>query len=373
MPRRWNFIFVFICTAFLLIGISADRLCAQQIDCRPDLSEVPDLFRKDTLTLCFLGDIMMHSMQISTAGKGDDTYDFHSYFSKMEDKIRDADIAVANMEFTLGGKPYSGYPNFSAPDSYADYLARCGFDVFLAANNHILDKGSEGAARTAAIYRKLEQEHGIRFTGIAENEDALVESYPLRIRRKGIALSLVNFTYGTNLGRTSHWPKTNYMSDREAILNALKDSEDADFTIVLPHWGEEYVLTHSRKQEETAAWLSENGADIIIGAHPHVVQDTATVRGIPVIYSLGNAVSNMSAENTQLELMATLKIIRHGNGDLEMCTPELTWLWCSRPGGYTNDYCVIPVEEFLGTRESWIGKWEYDKMVSTYRNARKNR
>ena len=373
MSRHWNFIFAALCTAFLLAGISVGNLRAQQIDCRPDLSKVPDLFRQDTLTICFLGDIMMHSLQISTARKGEETYDFRSYFKEIEDLIKGADIAVANMEFALGGKPYSGYPCFSAPDSYADYLAECGFDVFLAANNHILDKGSAGAARTIEIYRELEREYGIRFTGIAESEEALAENNPLRIRRKGVGLSMVNFTYGTNLGRTEHWPKTNYMADREAILKALEKSENADFTIVLPHWGTEYSLTHSKRQEETATWLAENGADIIIGAHPHVVQDTATVSGIPVIYSLGNAVSNMSAENTQLELMATLRIIRHGNGDLEMETPELTWLWCSRPGGYTNDYCVIPVEEFIGTRESWTGGWEYDKMMATYEKTRNNR
>ena len=363
MPRHWNFIFAALCSAFLLIGISAGKAYAQQIDCRPDLGNVPDLFRQDTLTICFLGDIMMHTLQIGTAQKGGETYDFSSYFKAIEDRIKDADIAVANMEFTLGGKPYTGYPSFSAPDSYADYLIECGFDVFLAANNHILDKGSAGAARTIEIYRRLEKEHGIRFTGIAESGDALAENHPLRIRRKGIGLSLVNFTYGTNLGGTSYWPKTNYMADREGILKALQKSEDADFTIVLPHWGEEYSTTHSRKQEDTAEWLAENGADLIVGAHPHVVQDTSTVRGIPVIYSLGNAVSNMSAANTQLELMATVRIIRHGNGDMEMETPELTWLWCSRPGGYTDDYCVLPVEEFIGTRESWTGRWEYDKMV----------
>lgn len=346
---------------------------AQQINCKPDLDHVPDLFRQDTLTICFLGDIMMHSMQISSAETGDDTYDFRSYFREIEDKIKAADIAVANMEFALGGKPYSGYPSFSAPDSYADYLTDCGFDVFLAANNHILDKGSAGAARTIEIYRELENEYGIRFTGIAESEEALAGNYPLRMRRKGIELALVNFTYGTNLGGTSQWPKTNYMADKEAIQNALYKSEDADFTIVLPHWGTEYALTHSKKQEDTATWLVENGADIIIGAHPHVVQDTSSVRGIPVIYSLGNAVSNMSAANTQLELMATVRIIRHGNGDLEMDTPELTWLWCSRPGGYADGYCVIPVEDFIGTRESWTGKWEYDKMVSTYEKVRNNR
>ena len=314
---------------------------------------------------------MMHAQQIENAHRGGQKYDFSSYFCHIEEDIKGADIAVANMEFTLAGEPYTGYPCFSAPDCYAEYLADCGFDVFTAANNHILDKGSEGAERTVGIYRKIEEEKGIVFTGIAENEEARAENYPLFIRRKGITLALVNITYGTNLGYTLHWPKTNYLNNRTEVLQAMQKAEDADLTIVLPHWGEEYQLRHSAKQEEAAVWFVENGADLIVGAHPHVVQDTATVKGSPVIYSLGNAVSNMSATDTQIELMATIRIVHHGNGDIEVLRPELTWLWCSRPGGYNNSYTVLPVEEFIGSRDMWKGAWEYDKMMATYERIRK--
>lgn len=310
---------------------------------------------------------MMHTAQIADAGSRGDGYDFSSYFSLIGDRIAEADIAVANMEFTLAGEPYTGYPEFSAPDSFADYLADCGFDIFLAANNHIFDKGSEGTARTLEIYRRLGQSHGIRVAGIAESEEERQANNPLLIRRKGVGLAFVNFTYGTNLGAQKHWPKTNYMNETQLLSDALRRAEEeADITIVLPHWGPEYQLTHSQKQEETARRLTEEGADLIIGAHPHVVQDTSTINGVTVAYSLGNAVSNMSAANTQLELMAVQKIVRKNNGDLEMLPLELIWLWCSRPGGFGPSYTVIPVEDYLGRREEWTGKWDYDKMVSTY-------
>ena len=186
-----------------------------------------------------------------------------------------------------------------------------------------------------------------------------------------MTLALVNITYGTNLGYTLHWPKTNYMNNRTEVLQAMRKAEEADLTIVLPHWGEEYQLSHSARQEETAEWLVENGAHLIVGAHPHVVQDTATIKGVPVIYSLGNAISNMSAADTQIELMATIRIVHHGNGDIEMLRPELTWLWCSRPGGYSDSYTVLPVERFIGSRDMWKGGWEYDKMMATYERIRK--
>ena len=86
-----------------------------------EFSTVNPIFRNDTITICFLGDVMMHTKQIETARQGESGYDFSTYFMLIEDKIRNADLAVANMEFPLGGEPYSGYPVFSAPDPLAEY------------------------------------------------------------------------------------------------------------------------------------------------------------------------------------------------------------------------------------------------------------
>lgn len=371
LPGHRNLISLFLIAAFFIHGTCGSEVCAQKLQIREEISKVPPLFRRDTLAICFMGDVMMHTRQLETAFRERHEYDFRSYFRLIEDRIKNADLAVANMEFTLGGEPYSGYPCFSAPDSYADYLADTGFDVFLAANNHILDTGSEGAARTADIYRTLEKEYGIRFTGLAGDEEEREGNYPLILRRKGMSVAFLNFTYGTNLGATAHWPKTNYLGKGKEVERAFEESGKADMTIALPHWGEEYILTHSESQEKTAEWLVELGADLIVGAHPHVVQDTASIKGVPVIYSLGNAVSNMSAKDTQLELMATVRIVRQENGDISMLPVELTWLWCSRPGGFCDDYTIIPVEEYIGSRDKWAGGWEYDKMVATYERIRK--
>jgi len=330
----------------------------------------PPLFKPDTLTICVLGDMMMHTAQINEAYKGDDRYDFSSYFHLIKDRISSADISVANMEFTLSGEPYSGYPAFSAPDDFGKYLADCGLDIFLTANNHILDKGSQGAMRTLSQYRKLSETHGIYYCGTAESQEDRKQNNPLMIVRKGIRIALINFTYGTNLGSDMHWPKVNYMNDRTMIENALLESEAADFTLVLPHWGTEYCLVHSEQQQQTASWLIEKGADMIIGSHPHVVQDCDTLSSVQVIYSLGNAVSNMSAENTQVGLMATVRIAREDNGNITMLPTELTYLWCSRPGGYNNSYTVLPIKEFIGKRHLWTGAWDYDKMIRTYKTVK---
>jgi len=342
------------------------------------LFNVPPVFSEDTVTIRILGDVMMHEKQIRHAYEAG-TYDFSSYFSLIADDIREADISIANMEFTLAGEPYSGYPCFAAPDSFADYLAGCGFDVFLTANNHIFDKGTAGAERTLKIYRELNRKNGIMFIGVASDESEYENVTPLMIRRKGIRFAFINATYGTNLGLQSHWPQTNYLSARTRLEAAFSkaEEEDADLILALPHWGTEYVLRHAPGQEKEAEWMAENGADMIIGAHPHVIQDFQVIeldRGcgkerIPVAYSLGNAVSNMSAANTQMGLMATIRIVRENDGDLHILPMEFTYLWCSRPGGYDDGYTVIPVAEFIGRMDEWKGAWDYEKMVSTYRHV----
>lgn len=337
------------------------------------LKDIKPLFSQDTLTIRFFGDIMMHSAQITNARNTDATYDFSSYFHLLEEKIREADVAVANMEFTLAGEPYTGYPCFSAPDTLATYLAECGFDIFLAANNHIFDKGAKGAERTIEIYRRLQKDKGIKFTGLAANKEELEGNNPLIVRIKGITLALINLTYGTNQSAGAEWPKTNYIGEKEKTAEAFLAAREkgADYIIALPHWGTEYKLRHSKAQEETAHWLAGHGADLIIGAHPHVVQDTGTIGNIPVAYSLGNAVSNMSATDTQLELMATIRIIHHCNGDLTLLPMELEYLWCSRPGGFNGRYTVIPVTEYIGKAQLWENRYDYDKMISTYERVRK--
>ncbi len=340
---------------------------------KESLYTIKPIFKPDTLTIRILGDMMMHEKQISHALTPEGEYDFSSYFTFIADAVREADIAIANMEFTLAGEPYSGYPCFSAPDSYARHLAESGFDIFLAANNHIFDKGTEGAERTIRIYRKLHDEYGIRFTGIAGDMEELTENNPLMIREKGMKLAILNFTYGTNLGLDSAWPKTNYIGERAktAAAFSIAAEKEADLIMAFPHWGTEYALQHSERQEEEARMIVEKGAGLIIGSHPHVVQDTVAMKEVPVLYSLGNAVSNMSAANTQLGLMATVRAVREGNGDIRLLPLEIKFLWCSRPGGYNDSYTILPVTDFMGRQDEWKNVADYNKMVATYKRVKK--
>ena len=357
-----TFIAVFFLCALISLEASA------QFIYRPEKAR--PLYSRDTVKICIMGDMMMHASQIAKAQTPDGGYNFSPYFMHIEDRIASADIAIANLEFTHAGKPYTGYPAFSAPEQFSRYLAQCGFDVFLCANNHIFDRGSKGAERTLETYRRLHDGYGVEYCGIAADEDDMSRRNPLFITAKGIRCALINITYGTNTGADSLWPDVNYMGEKEDIKAALDSASEADIAIVLPHWGTEYELNHSPEQEHMAGWLVGNGADLIVGAHPHVVQDCGTIDNVQVIYSLGNAVSNMSAKDTQLELMAVIKIARHTDGDVTILPAEFVWLWCSRPGGYCDSYTVLPVEEFISRKDEWKGMWDYDKMMTTYRRVK---
>ena len=336
----------------------------------------------DTVSIVFLGDMMMHSGQIANARTAEDTYDFSACFSRVERLIKQADIAVANMEFTLAGRPYTGYPCFSAPDSYVEAIAESGVDIFLTANNHILDKGRKGVERTLAVYSKMEEEGRVRHTGtsVSAVDDSL--RFPLRIVSKGIRIALINFTYGTNCRIREDFPKV-HRADTGEIAAAIRKARQtgADFIIALPHWGYEYVLRHSVSQGKLARWLAEQGCDAVIGAHPHVLQDTETLiianesgigaRQVPVIYSLGNFISNMSAPNTQVGMLVTLRLTKNRFGEKNMLAPRLTLTWCSRPGHLSGGYTTIPIKEYIGRRDLWRNHWDYDKMIASYERVKK--
>ena len=320
----------------------------------------------DTVSVIIIGDVMMHAKQLER--------DHHPFLERIAPALRAADFAVANLEFPLGGEPYAGYPVFSTPDYYAWYAGDdCGIDVFLTGNNHVLDRGSRGRQRTLEVYGQIRDSLGVLQTGAARNPEELDDTYPLLLFKHGIRIALVNFTYGTNSGRDSTWPRINYMR-KEEISAAIRRARDrgADFVIALPHWGTEYHLQHDASQQGWAEWLVSEGVDAIVGSHPHVVQDTTHIQGVPVIYSLGNAISNMSIINSRLGLAATLRFVHDPvSGKYGMLEPELRFLWCTLPERLLPDsYASLFVKEWANRRDDWLTPEDFDEMISTWQRVK---
>lgn len=248
-----------------------------------------------TITLVFAGDMMSHMPMVKAAyNPQTKRHDYEHWFQFLRDTIQSADAAIANLETPLGGEPYSGYPMFSAPDSFAEDLKKVGFDVLVTANNHTVDKGRKGLERTLTVLDSLKIKH----TGSFRNEQEREASTPLILQMKGVKIAILSYTYGTN-GISVPKPNVVNLIDHarmeQDIIKARKDS--ADLVIPVIHWGVEYQTYEHPSQVKTAEFLASKGVDAIIGMHPHVVQPNKYIKtkndSIPVAYSLGNVVANM--------------------------------------------------------------------------------
>ena len=154
-------------------------------------------YAQDTtrISILFGGDVMGHDSQIASALEvKSKRYDYSSCFRFVTPIIEAPDLAIANLEVTLAGPPYMGYPQFSSPDALAKQLQASGFDALVTANNHCIDRGKKGLERTIAQLDSL----GMPHTGTFIDSAARANQTPLMIRKNGFYLALLNYTYGTN-------------------------------------------------------------------------------------------------------------------------------------------------------------------------------
>ena len=259
---------------------------------------------------------MQHKAQLDAALQPDGTYNYSGCFTQVTPEIEAADIAICNFETTLGGAPYSGYPQFSSPDAYAQAVRDAGFDIFLTANNHCMDTRTRGLVRTLDVLDSL----GIKHLGTYRNQAERDSLYPYILEHGGMRIALLNYTYDTNGIPVAkpcivNYIDTTIMKQDLARARQLK----ADCIIACMHWGTEYMLQPDSQQKKLEDWLYTHGVDHIIGSHPHVVQP---VRTLPdfwgrasrhlTVWSLGNYISNMSAPNTNQGLAVTLRLLKIG-------------------------------------------------------------
>lgn len=263
-----------------------------------------------TASLYFAGDAMQHIAQIESALQTDGTYSYKECFTYVKEQVSEANLAICNLEVTLGGKPYRGYPQFSAPDEFAAALKDAGFDILLTANNHCLDRRNKGLIRTLDVLDSL----GIAHVGTYRDSAERDSLYPYLTTVNNITFAILNYTYGTN-GIPANPPCIVNLIDTAQILIDINKAraKKADVIIACMHWGDEYVLKQNKTQEQLTDWLIENGVDHIIGNHPHVIQPTELRKDKYngghhfIAYSLGNYISNMSARNTDIGMSATLR------------------------------------------------------------------
>ena len=257
--------------------------------------------KEDELDLVMAGDVLLHLRLAYWSENGKGGYDFNPIFKLIKPIIKKADLAIVNQETILGGKELgvSGYPTFNGPYELGDAIANAGFDVVLQSNNHSLDRGKQGIYNCLNFWKKYPK---IKTVGINTSE---AQKKKLCIYKKnGIKVAILNYTYGTNgIPLPKGMPyAVNYLVKDEVINDIKRAEKEADFTIVCPHWGTEYYRGITDYQKTWSKIFVENGVDLVLGAHPHVIEpikyvtDKKTGHKMLVYYSLGNFVNSTMSD-----------------------------------------------------------------------------
>lgn len=333
----------------------------------PEDSPEPTDPPSSEITLVMVGDILLHTPVAESGQLEDGSYDFSAVFAEMKEEIAEADLALVNQEVIIGGTELgiSGYPAFNAPYELGDALADTGFDVVLHATNHALDKGKAGILNCLSFWQ--ENYSDIAILGIHDREAAQQEIYIYE--QDGLRIAILNYTYGTNgIALPADMPYAVDLLEKDRVIEDLqKARESADFVIVCPHWGTEYTLSATKEQENWAMLFAENGADLVLGTHPHVIEpiEWVTAEGgsetesgeasrdagrALVYYSLGNFVNWTSGTgdgvaNRMVGGMARVTIGRDDTGEVVIRAFDVEPLVCHVEQGF-GGVTVYPLENY---------------------------
>lgn len=288
----------------------------------PEPTEPP--FEEYDISLMALGDNLMHMGIVNTGKLPDGTYDYSFLFQNITDFLDAADLRVINQETILGGNElgFSGYPRFNSPTEVGDAIAAAGFNIVLHATNHAADQGVKGIRNCVAYWNETHPD--ILMTGIYDRENVPAEDIPL-LTVGDVTFAILNYTYGPNaetipsdlrdhLNMLCAYNEKNGLIDfttlNPKVLEDIRQADElADIVIVFPHWGTEYQSKPSSYQRKFAEEMTQAGADLIIGTHPHVPQPVEEIVSENAntslcYYSLGNYVSTQKQTLSMLEGMA---------------------------------------------------------------------
>jgi len=319
------------------------------------------------LSLLFIGDIMGHGPQIVSAyDKATDSYNYDNCFKYIKDEMSDADYTIANLEITLAGPPYTGYPQFSSPDELAVGCKNAGIDILVTSNNHSCDRGGAGIIRTVWVLDSL----NIMHTGTFKDSVNRQENHPLIIDQDCFRIAVLNYTYGTN-GIPYPKPTIVNLIDKELIAAdmAIAKSKNVDKIIVFVHWGDEYQTDAGTWQINMGKYIFEQGADIIIGAHPHVLQKMVWEKQINeagreelIVYSLGNYISNQRERKKDGGAMFKMTLKKEkGKTSIKDSGYILTWVYTPLENGLKK-YYVLPAAKYENNPTFFDSEISYNQM-----------
>lgn len=322
-----------------------------------------------SVSLVMVGDNLIHSSIYKDAnrlaGGGANQYDFKPIIEYIKEKVQNYDLAYYNQETVLGGSELgvSDYPTFNSPQEAGDAMLDAGFNIVSLATNHTMDRGEKAVLSSIEYWKQHEDEALAVGTYSSEEERNKVQ-----IREKnGIKYAMLSYTYGTNgipvpNGKdylVNVWPTNLNINDpsRDSEYQAYKEQvkkdieavrDQVDVLMVAMHWGVEYTHKPTEYEKDSAQFLADNNVDIVIGAHPHVIQPVTWIDDTLVIYSLGNFVSAQLQDqnyNKMVGLMTSVNItktVKDGKTDIKIDDVKNELIFTYYNKNSWNNFKVIP-------------------------------
>ena len=343
-----------------------------------------------SVSLVMVGDNLIHSSIYKDAKRlaGGNGYDFKPIIEYIKEKVQNYDLAYYNQETVLGGSELgvSDYPTFNSPQEAGDAMLDAGFNLVSLATNHTMDRGEKAVLASNEYWKKHENEALAVGTYSSEEERNKVQ-----IREKnGIKYAMLSYTYGTNgisvpNGKeylVNVWPTNLSINDpsRDKEYQAYKEQvkkdieavrNQVDVLMVAMHWGVEYTHNPTEYEKDSAKFLADNNVDIVIGAHPHVIQPVTWIDDTLVIYSLGNFVSAQLQDqnyNKMVGLMTSVNItktVKDGKTEIKIDDVKNELIFTYYNKNSWSNFKVIPF-----SNEN-IGKYlpNYKSVYETYKKV----
>ena len=305
-------------------------------------------FSETRARFLFIGDIMVHDQQLDAAKRKDGTYDFSASFRRVRPLFRDS-FLVGNLETVFAGTGkklrYAGFPFFNTPDVFTENLSHdLGVDLLSLANNHIFDRGPSGARRTAEILDSAD----IPWIGLGL--DDVPPNDAIALDNNGIRAAFINHTYGSN-----EWPKSS-----DVHLNVISSTDIAgsmararalspDVIIALFHWGNEYHHQPNVHQKRAADVAFSEGASLIVGTHPHVLQPVEVIVSgdevKAVAWSLGNFVSFQRTLPRERSMILSAEFVKDDEGRTRLVALGAVPLYVVAPGSKRTEVTYAGTDE----------------------------
>ncbi len=344
------------------------------IEVTPTPPPTPTAVADRKVTLMAVGDDLVHTSVIDSGKKSDGTYNYDHLFTNILGDIKQTDLAVINQETVLGGSElrYSGYPRFNSPQEIGDAIVKAGFNVVLHATNHSMDKGEQGMQNSIDYWKKHKD---VTVLGVNETEDEYNSVRVVEVN--GIKIAMLNYTYSLNglpLPKNRQY-MVNMLDEEKIRKDVALAKEKADFVIVFPHWGTEYVYEASSSQKRWTKLFLETGVDLVIGAHPHVIEPVEWLEGedghkMLVYYSLGNYVSGQDAYPRMLGGLAKITIESKNGEKPQITDASITGLVTQYEKKYAN-LQVLKLSDYTDdlARKHMIGSMSVSKLKGLARQV----